>query len=38
VLDAVAGDVLVHKRTPYRVVAVQPFGYRYDHMMRVISG
>lgn len=30
VLDAVAGDILVHKRTPYRVVAVQPYGYKND--------
>jgi hypothetical protein len=27
-LDAEAGDVLVHKRTPYRMLAVQPFGYK----------
>ena len=35
-LDAVAGDVIVHKRTPYRVVAVQPFGYKNDQWFKSV--
>ena len=37
VLDAVVGDVIVHKRTPYRVLAVQPFGYKNDQWFKSVQ-
>jgi hypothetical protein len=35
--DAQAGDVLIHQRQKYRVVAVQPFGYRNDRWFMSVA-